>query len=557
MRGYRALVFAGICASAIPSLAQDEAIRFQRAFERIDELAERTMKASCTPGMAVAITSRQGLLRLSTYGYANKDSRDPVTPQTLFGAGSIGKSFTAVALLELRDSGKVDLQAPVSRYLPWFKVNSSTPITAHHLLTHTAGLPDMRMELMSTRYQAFWLTQSPVPFEPGKQYHYSSSGYDVLSLLIATLNGKSFGESIQQGILVPLEMNHSEPVFTTRIRPRLAVSYEPLYDDRPADSRSPLVTSNWYEYGGGAGSEAVTAEDLAAYLRMLLNRGAGPHGRVLSEESFRLLTQHAVPRGPNRYYGYGLEVSEENGHVLIGHAGGVQGFRSMMLGDLDDGLGVVVLVNSPLATNMVAQFVLRAVQAACHRRPLPNLPAVDQPFTVANATEFAGKYTAQDGSALIFQAKASGLDMLYQGQTIPLEARGRDIFYCPHADFNLFLLRFGREKGVVTEVSHGQNWYANERYPGRRIFEYPHAWNAYSGHYRTATRHHINFRIVLRKGTLFMVGAGGDENALIPLDAGRFRVADLPEWLRFDTVVNGQALRVNYSGSDYHRDFTP
>jgi CubicO group peptidase (beta-lactamase class C family) len=538
-------------------VAQDEAVRLQRAFQRIDALAQRTMQDSGTPGMAVAITSREGLLHIATYGYANKDSREPVTPETLFGAGSIGKSFTAVALLELRDSGKLDLQVPVSRYLPWFKVNATTAVTAHHLLTHTAGFPDMRMELMSTLYQAFWLTQCPVPFEPGKQYHYSSSGYDVLSVLIAARSGRSFAEAIRQGIFVPLEMNHSEPVFTTRIRPRLAVSYEPLYDDRPADTRSPLVTSNWYEYGGGAGSEAVTAGDLAAYLRTLLNRGAGTHGPVLSQESFRLLTQHAVSRGPNRYYGYGLEVTEEDGHVLIGHAGGVQGFRSMMLGDLDDGLGVVVLVNSPLPTSTVAQFALKAVEAACHQRPLPDLPAADEPSTVPDASEFEGRFAARDGSTLIFRARANRLEMLYQGQATVLERRGPDTFYCRHPDFSLFLLRFGREKGMVTEVSHGPRWYANEQYAGLRVFEYPHDWEAYAGHYRTATRHHINFRIVLRKGTLFMVGAGGDENPLRPLDAERFRVADFPEWLRFDTVVNGQALRVNYSGSDYHRDFTP
>src|SRR5216684_5075707 len=97
-----------VCANAIPLVAQDEAVRFQQAFDRIDELARRVMKDSDTPGMALAITNRKALLRVANYGYANKDSRELVTSETLFGGGSIGKSMTSVVILGLRDAGKLD-----------------------------------------------------------------------------------------------------------------------------------------------------------------------------------------------------------------------------------------------------------------------------------------------------------------------------------------------------------------------------------------------------------------------------------------------------------------
>ena len=170
MRRWAAIV-AGIGASALALLAQDEAVRFQQAFERIDELARRSLKDGGAPGMSLAMMNRKGPLFQATYGYANNDSHELVRPDTLFGAGSIGKSMTSVVILLLRDAGKLDVQAPISKYLPWFQVNSTKPITAHHLLSHTSGFPDMRMDLTSPRYQAFWLTQSPVRFEPEKQYH--------------------------------------------------------------------------------------------------------------------------------------------------------------------------------------------------------------------------------------------------------------------------------------------------------------------------------------------------------------------------------------------------
>src|SRR3979411_527176 len=92
----------------LPLIAQEEALRFERAVERTDELVQREMQEDPTPVMAVALTNPAGLLHLSTYGFADRDSRRPVTAETLFGLGSIGKSFTAVATLELHDEGKLD-----------------------------------------------------------------------------------------------------------------------------------------------------------------------------------------------------------------------------------------------------------------------------------------------------------------------------------------------------------------------------------------------------------------------------------------------------------------
>src|SRR5829696_10491313 len=117
-------------------VAMDDAV-----FAQLDRIIERRMDADNTPGLALALTDRERTLRVATYGFADLAARTPVTPDTLFEIGSIGKSFTSLALLREHEAGNLDLQAPVARYLPWFRVRSAfPPITVHHLLSHTAGL---------------------------------------------------------------------------------------------------------------------------------------------------------------------------------------------------------------------------------------------------------------------------------------------------------------------------------------------------------------------------------------------------------------------------------
>ncbi|MQY62799.1 MAG: serine hydrolase, partial [Calditrichaeota bacterium] len=114
---------------------------FEEAFDRLDQFIEQKMKVANIPGMAMAVTDREKLLRVSTYGFADVAAQISVTPEMLFEIGSIGKSFTSIALLQLREEGLLNLHEPVTRCLPWFEVQSEhEPITLHHLMSHTAGI---------------------------------------------------------------------------------------------------------------------------------------------------------------------------------------------------------------------------------------------------------------------------------------------------------------------------------------------------------------------------------------------------------------------------------
>ncbi|HEY3579364.1 MAG TPA: serine hydrolase domain-containing protein, partial [Pyrinomonadaceae bacterium] len=135
-----AMVSAAVVLNPRNLLGQSAAV--QPLFARLDNYIARHMREVGAPGMTLALANRDGLIRVSTYGFADTKENARVVPETMFEIGSISKSFVALALLQLRDEGKLDLNKPVVEYLPWLKISSKfEPVTTHHLLSHTAGLP--------------------------------------------------------------------------------------------------------------------------------------------------------------------------------------------------------------------------------------------------------------------------------------------------------------------------------------------------------------------------------------------------------------------------------
>jgi CubicO group peptidase (beta-lactamase class C family) len=526
---------------------------------------DQRVRAGNIPGVCVALTDREKLLGQFTHGFADMATRAPLTPYHLFEIGSVSKSFTAIATLQLCEGGQLDLHAPVTRFLPWFHVPSDhEPITLHHLLSHTAGIIRGTEFTAEACYEVWALRDMQAIARPGTYFHYSNVGYKALGLVLEEVLDQSYRAIIQERILDRLGMDSTEPVITHDTRKRLAVGYESLYDDRPAHPSHPLVPATWLETGTADGSIASTAVDMAVYVRMLLNRGQGPRGRVLSEESFRLMTRRVIelPDEDEEHgssYGYGLNLSEDEGHTIIGHGGGMVGYYASILADLDDGLGVIVLINSPGEPAGIARFTLKLLRAAFHDQQLPPLPPTPVPTCIDSPADFAARYRSKTG-AFTLAVQGERLIMVHCGDCLALEERGEDRFHVPHPDFARFHLRFGREEGEVVEAFHGPNWYVNERYRGPTRFDFPEEWAAYPGHYRSHNPWYTNFHVISRKGKLFLVEPSGDEEVLVPLEDSVFRIGDderIPERLHFDTVLSGRALRANLSGCDYYRTFTP
>jgi CubicO group peptidase (beta-lactamase class C family) len=527
----------------------------------IDQYVERLMQEQGMPGLALAITDRDGLLGTRNYGFADLGALTAVDDDTLFEIGSIGKSFTAICLLQLADEGIVDLDAPVTDYLPWFAVRSQYAlISIHHLLTHTAGIIGGSDFSLDPRFEVWSLRDSDAA-PPGERCRYSNVGYKALGLLLEAVTDKPYAEIVRERVLDPLEMTHSAGTITYDQRRRLAVGYVPFYDDRPWRPAHGVAPATWLETNTGDGCLSATAADLAIFLRMLLNEGGGPNGRILSPESFARLRAPHTEISPDVPYGYGIVAVAGEGRQLIGHEGGMVGYVSAMLGDVDAGIGVVVLINGMVDPEVIADFALRAFVAAQAGASLPELPPIEPEI---EATAFAEIYRGERED-LTVESEEGRLMLIAGSDRIPLDPMRSpaipDAFVASHPDFDLFPLRFGRDAtGSVTELTHGGDWYATDRYEGARTFETPPEWAAYAGHYRSWNPWVSNFRIVVRKGDLLLVRPSGHEQTLHP-DGVAFRVGDdpdSPERISFDTIVEGEALRARLAGgADYYRFFTP
>ena len=542
--------------------------RFAAAYQRLDEYVARHMAEVGAPGMTLALADRNGLLRASEYGFADVKAGTKVAPQTLFEIGSISKSFVAIVVLQLAEEGKLDLNKPVTSYLPWLKVESKfSPFTTHHLLSHTSGLSGVPLLLRAAG------TTLGVSFEPGTNWVYSNVGYDLLGFLIEAVDKKPFADAMRQRVLNPLGMNSSSPVISNEIRERLAVGYAPLQSDRPFPIRGKLGEAPWIEVPEAAGSIAATAHDMGNYLQMLLNNGAGAKGRVLSEKSFELFTKPVFKspfRGEEASYAYGLWVSATNGHKLLRHTGGMVAFSSVMYADTTDGLAAFASVNAARLPGgyrpiPVARYALALLSAASAGQELPAAPPPPPlPTLVKNAGDYAGTFTLQSSSApsqssddkkLVLTSEGDQLILQHAGSSIALETAGRDTFLVKHPDFELFTLRFGREKEAVTEAFHGSSWWTNERYSGSKKFEYPKGWDAFTGHFHSDSPWYGSTRIVIRKGQLLI---GGDQ-PLVEVSPGVFRFEDDTgvDRVTFDTIIDGRAIHANVAGVDFYRAFTP
>ena len=543
--------------SAMPlsALAQSGAV--QPVFARLDEFIARHMRETGAPGLTLALANRNGLIRASTYGYADTKAGLRVVPETMFEIGSISKSFVSLALLQLRDEGKLDLNKPIIEYLPWLKINSKfAPVTTHHILSHTAGLPGAPL-LLDALLADLWTA-----YEPGKRFLYSNTGYNILGFLIEAIDKRPFADAMRARMFTPLGMTASSPIITSNLRKQMAIGYEPLEEDKPYALHGPLAEAQWIEVDIAAGSVASTPSDMAKYMRMLLNRGALPKGRLVSEEGFGLFTKAAIDspyRGEPASYGYGIWVSDIGGHMRLRHTGGMVAFSSSIDVDVTGGIGAFASVNANLRGYRpvaVTKYAIELFNASLAGNPLPDPPAPPPaPDEVKNAAEYAGVYTSPDGKKLELAAEGNKLILLHANRRVVLENAGADRFIVKRPDFDTFVLGFVRENKEVTQAFHGADWYLGAKYTGPKTFETKKDWEGFAGHYHSDSPWYGDTRIVLRKGQLFIDGV----QPLVPRGDGKFGIGDPegPDWMSFESVVDGRAMRLNFSGIIFRRIFTP
>jgi hypothetical protein len=228
--------------------------------------------------------------------------------------------------------------------------------------------------------------------------------------------------------------------------------------------------------------------------------------------------------------------------------------------DLDEGVGVFASINAQQGyrPNPVCVYGLKLLRAANAHQELPSVPPPNDPTAISKAADYAGKYLAEDGSALEFSAAKDRLYLIYKGAKLPVENSASGLIV-RHPDFEIFPLVFGSEnekdeKSPLTNLAYGASFYWNSRYTGPKHFDYPAEWQAFTGYYRNESPWVGGIRILMRQGKLWVNGT----DPLEPMRDGRFRDASdpkSPEWISFHDIVNGKAMRIKLSGEDLWRVF--
>ncbi len=537
-------------------------------FAEIDRLAERELADTGLPGLAIGLTGPDGPLEVRTCGFADLAARRPIEPDTLFEIGSIGKTFTAIAVVQLAEEGRLDLDAPVVDALPWFEVPVvGRPISIHDLLTHTAGITVGIDGTPEATSQVRALRDRRPGSAPGERFHYSNLGYKALGLVIEAVEGRPYPDVIRARILEPLGMTATEPAITNEIRSWLAVGYDYLYDDRIGWPGRPVVPATWLETATADGSIASTAGDMAAFARLLLRRGEGPGGRLMSEAAFaRMAGPHVrTPRGNG--YGYGLFTVEAGGRTFHGHGGGMVGYLSALHLEPAAGLAVIVLQNRTVGDPMaLARTILDTARGpAAATGPAPSPAPHGNPTHDADEPDRTGVYRpdpADPGAdPLEIVAGIEGPVLRWHGRLLALEALGDGRFLAPDPDLDRYALRFepAGERPVV--AWHGPTRYVRDGAAAPSLPAPDPTVAALVGHYRSHNPWLTNFRVILRGNVAWLVFAAEPdgfepEQGLVARPDGSFRVGDDPagpEDLRFDVVVDGRPLRAWLSGFPYHR----
>jgi CubicO group peptidase (beta-lactamase class C family) len=359
----------------------------------------------------------------------------PWTPDIRGQIGSIHKSMTATCLVSLAEEGRVDLDAPVDRYLPWFRFGEPGGITLHHLLTHTAGLPIGTEPGPPSRVPMALLARLEPCWKPGERMWYSNTGYATLGLVIEAVTGQTAAQAVETRVLQPLGMTSARATITYPMRPTLPdghVAADPTVDWRTGD---PVAVAPYIVSESADGSVVATAEDMTRFVRLLL---AGEAEGIVSAAAFASMVERTEPDEEGLPYGYGLGVEVAEGTRELSHSGGMVGHHAMMIADVGRGLGAIVLVNGPAGAGPIAEYAMALLRAHHDGRELPQPPAAPEAATEPTSGDeradlHAGLYRSHNPwSPAVRFARVGGrlvprlLDIEHLDQVDEHRFRGRD-----------------------------------------------------------------------------------------------------------------------------------
>ncbi len=335
------IAFAAVCVLVALAGNRHTSAQAQESTDRrVDEFVRAEMARQLVPGVAIAIVKGGAVMKAKGYGLANVEHDVPVTPDTIFQSGSLGKQFTSAGVMLQVEAGKLALSDPIVKFFPEAP-ETWRSITVRHLLTHTSGIPDYTDGTFDYRRDyteeelAKFAYALKLEFPPGSRWNYSNTGYVLLGIIVHKASGGFYGDVLAESLFKPLGMMTTRIITEADIVPHRAAGYRLV--------KGELKNQEW------VAPQLNTTADGSLYfsIRDLIAWDAGVRGRkVLREESWKQILEPVTLTSGRPYpYGFGWGIEERGGKPLHEHGGSWQGFKTNFARFLGDDLSIIVLAN--------------------------------------------------------------------------------------------------------------------------------------------------------------------------------------------------------------------
>jgi CubicO group peptidase (beta-lactamase class C family)/D-alanyl-D-alanine dipeptidase len=374
-----------------------------------NELADKGL-----PAVSIALIDDQQIVWARGFGFEDSTGKKAATADTVYRAGSVSKLFTGVALMRLVEAGRLELDAPVTAYLPGFEPKNpfGEPITLRHLLSHRSGLvreppaghyfDDSSPTLEATVAS---LNDTTLVYRPGSRVKYSNAAVAVLGRVLETATGKPFEAAIQELVLGPLRLESTAFHLTPDLEPHLAQALMWTYDGRsfPAPTFALGMSP--------AGNLYSTVGDLGRLVSLLFAEGGAPGGPVLQPATLAEMLRPQFDSTSQSGFGLAFSLAELEGRRRVGHGGAIYGFATELAALPEEKIGVVVaasLDGANAVVSRIASHALRLALAAKGKLPAPDPWSRTAPIDAALARQLAGRY-AGAARAVRFSGQNRGL----------------------------------------------------------------------------------------------------------------------------------------------------
>lgn len=349
-----------LCALAFELDAQISQRDYRDAFNLIDGWLDAQKDYEHLPGISVAVARDQEIVWSSGFGYSNPATKNPASSSTIYSICSISKLFTAIAVMQLVEEGKLRLDDEISSVLPNFdlrqKFSNSAPITVRSILTHSSGLPResdipywAENELFPSveQIQMKWSEQETL-YPASTYFQYSNLGLSILGMVVEKISGKPYRVYVEENILLPLKLNATRPYFPKDLwGQQMAVGYTTLSREGKREALAPFDTRGMTPAAGFTS----TVEDLAKFASWNFRLYDKMDKEILLPSSLKDMQRvHWVEPDWSKFwgstFGLGFRVWNENNQSIVGHDGWCPGYRSALHMNPKDKIAVSVMINA-------------------------------------------------------------------------------------------------------------------------------------------------------------------------------------------------------------------